>query len=176
MLPTWERRSKLPDGRWNSREGEAKRGSHDDGGEDERHERPPSCRNCVFHGVCPSGQRISAHPGGEGRGHSAAIRDRPRTRYRTGGSEAPAGGLDRLKVERAGHAFAVLSDIIAEALTDRRSNILVPLDRARFERKVIPAGFLLDFAVALDRVERLDGSKMCHGEFLGSQSRNGRRR
>jgi hypothetical protein len=28
--------------------------------------------------------------------------------------------------------------------------------------------------VALDRVERLDGSKIFHGEFLGSQSRNGR--
>jgi hypothetical protein len=25
--------------------------------------------------------------------------------------------------------------------------------------------------VALDRVERLDGSKIFHGEFLGSQSR-----
>src|SRR5689334_12972207 len=117
---------------------------------------------------------VSASPDGEGRGHSAAIRDRPRTRYRAGGSEAPAGPLDRLKVECAGRAFAVLPDIIAEALTDRRGNILVPLDRVRFERKVIPAGFLLDFAVALDRVERLDGSKMFHGEFLGSQSRNGR--
>src|ERR1051325_8271833 len=91
----------------------------------------------------------------------------------TGQAEAipPAGRLDRLTVERAGHAFAVLPDTIAEALTDRRGNILVPLDRARFERKVIPAGFLLDFAVALDRVERLDGSKIFHGEFLGSQSR-----
>jgi hypothetical protein len=58
-----------------------------------------------------------------------------------------------LKVERAGRAFAGLPDVIAKALTDRWSNVLVPLDRAGFEGKVVPARFLLDFAVALDRVE-----------------------
>jgi len=117
---------------------------------------------------------VSAHPDSEDRGHSAAIRDRPRTRYRTGGSDTPAGRLDRLKVEGAGRAFAGLPDVVAKALADRWSNVLVPLDRAGFEGKVVPAGFLFDFAVALDRIERLDGSKIFHGEFLGSQSRNGR--
>jgi len=94
----------------------------------------------------------------------------------TGQAEAilPAGRLDRLKVERAGRAFAGLPDVVAKALADRWSNVLVPLNCAGFEGKVVPAGFLFDFAVALDRVERLDGSEIFHGEFLGLQSRNGR--
>jgi len=116
-----------------------------------------------------------AHPDSEDRGRSTAIRDRPLTRYRTGGSEAPAGRLDRLKIERAGLAFAGLPDVVAKALADSWSDVLIPLDRARFEGKVVPAGFLLDFAVALDRVERLDRSKIFHGEFLDCRAPDWRR-
>ena len=82
--------------------------------------------------------------------------------------------LDCLQVQRAGGAFAGLADVIAKALPNRWCDVLVPLDRALLERKVVAARFLLDLAVALDRVERLDGSEIFHGEFLGSQSRNGR--
>ena len=89
----------------------------------------------------------------------------------TGQAEArlPPGGLDRLKVKRTGDARTGLPDVVAKALADRRGNILVPLNRAGFEGKVVPTSFLLDFAVALDRVKRLDGSKIFHGEFLGLQ-------
>jgi hypothetical protein len=91
----------------------------------------------------------------------------PRRYHREAEEEAPAGLLlDGLKVQRAGIALVGLPDVIAKALADRWSNILVPHDRAGFEAKVVAARFLLDFAVALDRVERLDGSKILHGEFL----------
>jgi hypothetical protein len=61
--------------------------------------------------------------------------------------------LDGLKVQRAGLPIAALTDIVAETLANRGSDILVPLNRARFEAKIIAAGFLLDFAVALDGIE-----------------------
>jgi hypothetical protein len=99
-------------------------------------------------------QRLSnflkgAHPDSEFK--QTAIRAWPRTDYRKAGSEAPM--LDRLKVNRAGLPFTGLAHVVAEALPDSRSNILVPLDRSRFEAEIVATGFLLDLAVALDRVE-----------------------
>ena len=61
--------------------------------------------------------------------------------------------LYRLQVQGAGRAVAALADIVAETLADRGSDVLVPLDRACLEAKVVAACFLDDFAVALDRVE-----------------------
>src|SRR6185312_5070441 len=98
----------------------------------------------------------------------SAARDRPQ-RVTALGSNGFRALLDRLKVQRARVALGTLSDIVAETLADDGSDILVPHDRAGLEAKVIAARFLLDLAVALDRVERLDGSKIFHGRFLGWQ-------
>ena len=80
--------------------------------------------------------------------------------------------LDGLQIDRAGSPFAGLPDIITETLADRRINVLVPLDRALFEGKIVPAGFLFDLATGLRDVERFDGSKIFHGEFLAWRNRN----
>ena len=64
----------------------------------------------------------------------------------------PDAFLNRLKVQRAG--LPILgAHVIGKSLTDLGSNVLVPGDCARFEAKVLTAGFRLDFAVALDVVE-----------------------
>ena len=88
------------------------------------------------------------------------------------GRVVPAPGphrLDCLQVQRAGGAFAGLADVIAKALPNRWCDVLVPLDRALLERKVVAARFLLDFAVTLGGVKRLDRSEIPHGEFLGAR-------
>jgi len=93
--------------------------------------------------------------------------------YRAGALELPPDAfLDRLKIQRAGLAVLICAHVIGKSLTDLRRNILVPRDRGRLEAKVLTAGFLLDFAVTLDVVERFDGSKIFHGEFLCWQRPN----
>src|SRR5687768_15956672 len=53
--------------------------------------------------------------------------------------------LDRLEIQRAGLTLVVGAALIAEALTDSGSNILVPQNRALLEAEIVAAGFLLDF-------------------------------
>jgi len=65
----------------------------------------------------------------------------------------PPEDLDGLQIQRARLALVVRADVIAEALADGGRNVLVPANRALFEAKVVAAGFLLDFAMALGRVE-----------------------
>lgn len=73
---------------------------------------------------------------------------------------------NRLKVHRTRLAIRGLADVVTETLTDFWSNILVPKDGACFEAQVIAARFRLDFPIALDGIERFDGAKIFHGEFL----------
>ena len=94
-----------------------------------------------------------AHPDSEDQGRSTAIRARPQRVTGQAEGGLPPDRLNRLQVEGACPAIAALTKVIAEPLADRRRNVLVPLDRAGFERKIVPAGFLRDLAVALARVE-----------------------
>ena len=94
-----------------------------------------------------------AHPDCEKRKSFNAARDRPQRGTVQVEAKAYTGQLDGLKIHCAGVAFAVLADIIAKALTDRWSNVLVPLDRALFKDEIVAARFLLDLAEALARVE-----------------------
>lgn len=175
MIPTWERKGRLLERGWNSGEGEGQRRCDDDGGEDERCERSPSCLECVFHGACPSGRWVAGSPGRRG----------PRPLSRRPGSapnalqdkrkRGSASRLDRLKVERAGLPFAGLSDVIGKALADCWRDVPIPPNSACFEGKIVPAGFLLNLAVAFDRVERLDRSKIFHREFLACHAPGWRR-
>ena len=93
-----------------------------------------------------------AHPDREERSSSNAARDRPQRGNRAKAGLSPR-DLDGLQIQRARLALVVRTDVIAEALPDGGSNVLVPLDRALFEAQVVAAGFLLDFAMALGRVE-----------------------
>src|SRR5947199_71143 len=58
------------------------------------------------------------------------------------------------------------SPLVAEPLALGGGNIPVPGNCALFEAKIVAAGFLLDFAEALDAVERLHGSEILHERFL----------
>jgi len=106
-----------------------------------------------------------AHPDGAQRNSCNAARDRPQRDNRAKARLSP-GDLDGLQIQRARLALVVRADVIAKTLADGGSNVLVPLDRALFEAKVVAASFLLDFAVTLGGVKRLDRSEIFHGEFL----------
>ena len=73
--------------------------------------------------------------------------------------------LDGLEVERGRLTVDALANIVAEPLTDHRSDFLVPQDRADFEADRVARDFGIDLAVAERGVERLDGAKIFHGEF-----------
>ena len=66
--------------------------------------------------------------------------------------------LDGLKVQRA-RRIVVGAGLIRETLADRREAVLGPRDGALMKMDQVASNLRLDFAVALDRVERLDGSK-----------------
>ena len=93
-----------------------------------------------------------AHPDRVERSLSNAARDRPQRDNRAKARLSPS-DLDGLQIQCARLALIIGSDVIAQALADGGSNVLVPLDRALFEAEVVAAGFLLDFAMALGRVE-----------------------
>src|SRR3954454_4777623 len=77
--------------------------------------------------------------------------------------------LDCLQVQRA-RLGVVGARLVRETLPDRRETVLAPCDRALFEANEITADFRLDLAVALDRVERLHGSKKLHDEFVSGHT------
>jgi hypothetical protein len=91
-----------------------------------------------------------AHPDGGFNCHPGSA---PNTPYRTSESRGSTDRLDGLKIDRAGLPLGRLADVVAQALSDGRGNILVPLDGILVECEIVSAGFLLDLAVALDRVE-----------------------
>lgn len=96
--------------------------------------------------------------------------------YRIGRTlKTPADRLDGHQIKSAGLPVGREAPVITETLAQRWGNALVPRDRTLFEAKVIATGFLLDFAGALHAVERLDGSKILHGEFLCDRRQIGRR-
>lgn len=77
------------------------------------------------------------------------------------------GRLGRMDVQRAGLVVAVSADLIGKALAGfRRVRLDVPLEGASFERQIVAAGFRLDRAAGLIDVERIDGAKILHGDFL----------
>ena len=60
-------------------------------------------------------------------------RDRPQRGTVRAEANASTSRLDGLQIQRAGLPFPSLPQIIADALTDRGRDILVPLDCALFE-------------------------------------------
>ena len=87
--------------------------------------------------------------------------DGPDKAMRAGALPLPPGPIDRLnglQVQRTGR-IVVGTGLIGETLANRRKTILFPPNRALCEREDNAADFRCDFAMALDRVERLYGSE-----------------
>jgi len=81
-------------------------------------------------------------------------------------SPPPESLLDRLQVQRAGLALAVGPYIVGKPLTDCWDGLILRGKGATLKAEHIATGFRLDLAVPLIGVERADGSKILHGEFL----------
>src|SRR6476619_1028812 len=83
--------------------------------------------------------------------------------------------LDRLQVQRARLALVVGAHVVGKTLTDRRDGLTLPGEGAALKAEHVATCFRLDLAVALVCVERTDGSKILHGEFLCWQAPEWRR-
>jgi hypothetical protein len=79
--------------------------------------------------------------------------------------------LDGFEIQRTGLAVAVRAHVIGQALAGgRRVGLNVPFERAALEAEVVAACLGLDGAATLVDVERVDGAKIFHVEFLRFQA------